>query len=76
MRNNQGVTMKSQAVSGTLNLPTESSRTYLALVTTAITTVTISSGEPFAVAANSVWAPIPAPINAIEFSGTATLITG
>ena len=76
MRDNQGVTMKAQAVSGTVNLSTNPSRTYLAIVPTAPVSVTIGDGASFTLAAGVVWAPIPAPINAIEFVGTATLITG
>ena len=64
--------MVSVAVPASIEI--DRNRSYLALVTTSATTVTISGGEPFVV--DGIWAPIPAPINAIAFSGAGTLITG
>ena len=58
------------------DLPRDPSRKYLCVVATADVTVTISGGTPFTVPADTQWAPIPAPINDIAFTGTGTLITG
>ena len=76
MTDRKGVTMEAVAISGTVAIPFNSGRTYLALVCTADTTVTIISGEPFVVSAASVWSPMPAPINDISFTGAATRVTG
>ena len=51
-------------------------RAYLAVVASGVVTVTISGGEPFDIQDGEVWAPIPAPMNDITFSGTGTLIVG
>ena len=68
-----GCNMHSTAL---IALPTDKHRRYLAVVATTTVTVTLSGGEPFTVAAGSVWSPIPAPINDIAFTGTGTLIVG
>ena len=57
-------------------LPQDKDRRYLAVTATTSVTVTISGGEPFTIAALGVWAPVPAPINDIVFTGTGTLIIG
>ena len=58
------------------SIPANKDRRYLAVIPTAEVTVTISGGEPFTLAANAVWSPIPAPINDIVFTGVGTLILG
>ena len=51
-------------------------RTYLCVVAEGDVGVTISGGQPFTVPAGTHWAPIPAPMNDIAFTGTGTLIVG
>ena len=68
-----GCNMHSTALA---NIPQDKHRKYLAVVASTEVTVTLSSGEPFTIAAGSVWSPIPAPINDITFTGTGTLIVG
>lgn len=58
------------------DLPRNIHRTYLAVIATAITTVTISGGTPFSIPAGGVWAPIPAPINDMVIAGAGTIVEG
>lgn len=58
------------------SIPANPHRRYIAVVASADVTVTISGGEPFTIASGTVWAPIPACINDLAFSGAGTLITG
>lgn len=51
-------------------------RSYLSVICTADTSVTFSNGVAFIIKAGNVWAPIPAPINAITLSGTGTVLVG
>lgn len=51
-------------------------RRYIAVVPADTVTITISGGAPFSITAPAVWAPIPACINDIEFTGSGTLVTG
>ena len=59
-----------------LAMPVDKDRSYLSVICTADTSVTFSNGVAFIVKAGMVWAPIPAPINAITLSGTGTVLVG
>jgi hypothetical protein len=48
-------------------------RGYLVVLAITDVVVTISGGEPFTVVAGASWAPIPVPINDIDFTGTGVL---
>lgn len=56
------------------NLPFNKDRRYLAVIAASSVEITISGGQPFTLAANSVWSPVPSPINDIVMTGTGTLI--
>lgn len=58
------------------SIPRDMHRTYLSIFATSDVTVTISSGNPFVIKADTQWGPQPAPMNDIAFSGNGTLITG
>lgn len=64
------------AATALASIPHDKNRRYLAVIATNTVTVTISGGEPFTIAAEGVWSPLPAPINDIVFTGTGTLILG
>jgi len=51
-------------------------RTYLLVWAATDITVTLSSGTPFTILANTHWEPTPAPINDIAFTGTGTIVVG
>ena len=58
------------------NLPFDANRTYLFIVVTDDTNVTISGGASFLIPAGGHWNPTPAPMNAIEFDTVlGTMIT-
>lgn len=72
--NYSGRSMVSVAIPA--SIPSDSGRRYIAVIPNGTVTITISGGEPFDVVAPGVWAPIPACINDIAFTGTGTLVTG
>lgn len=72
----QSFTACNMASSALKTIPQNKDRRYLAVVATTAVVVTISGGEPFELAIGGVWAPLPAPINDITFTGTGTLILG
>ena len=65
-----------QSVPLPANLPRKDDRRYLCVIPTGAVTVVISGGEPFSLEAGQVWAPIPAPQNDIDFTGSGTLVIG
>jgi len=58
------------------DLPFDNKRTYLAVFAETDVTVTISGGTPFTIPADTQWGPQPAPMNAISFAGTGTVVVG
>ena len=72
--NYSGRSMVSVAIPA--SIPANPQRRYIAVVAATAVVVTISGGEPFTVASGTVWAPIPACINDLAFTGSGTLITG
>lgn len=56
-----------------IDLGKDKHRRYLVVLAITDVTVTLSNGEPFTVAEGSSWAPIPAPINDITFTGSGVL---
>ncbi len=56
-----------------INLGRDKDRRYLSVLAITDVTVTLSNGEPFTVVAGSSWAPIPAPINDMDFTGSGVL---
>lgn len=63
------------AVALPASITSDKDRTYLMIHAATAVTVTISGGASFAIAANEKWEPRIAPINAIAFTGTGTLVT-
>lgn len=68
-----GINMTASALA---NLPRDKGRKHLTVIPTTQVTVTISNGTPFTLDVGNVWAPYPAPLNDIVFTGTGTMITG
>lgn len=58
------------------SLPFNGERRYLSVIATTEVEITIAGGTPFIIAAGSNWSPIPAPMNAISFTGSGTMVTG
>jgi len=56
-----------------IDLGRDKHRGYLVVLAITDVTVTLSNGEPFTIAAGSSWAPIPAPINDMDFTGSGIL---
>lgn len=58
------------------SIPFNADRRYLAVIATSPVTVTIAGGTPFGLDTGSVWAPIPACMNDIAFTGNGVLVLG
>lgn len=57
------------------SLPFDPHRTYLCVIAIGSQVeITISGGTPFSIPDGEQWAPIPAPMNALTFTGSGTLI--